>query len=34
MPEEIKSVRITSNNICYRPAPSANDEVEQYITIS
>lgn len=34
MPEEIKSVRITSNNICYGPAPSADDEVEQYLTIS
>lgn len=34
MSEEVKSIRIISNNICYGPEPDANDEVEQYLTIS
>ena len=34
MDDEIKSVRITSNNICYGPTPNDTDEVEQYLTIA
>ena len=34
MPDEIRSIRIESNNICYGPEPGADDEVEQYLTIS
>lgn len=34
MDEEIKSVRIISNIICYGPEPGANDEVEQRLTIA
>jgi hypothetical protein len=34
MPDEIRSIRIESNNICYGPEPDADDEVEQYLTIS
>lgn len=30
----IKSIRITSNNICYGPVPNASDEVEQFLTIT
>jgi len=31
---EIKKIRIISNNICYGPEPSPEDEVEQHLTIS
>ena len=34
MSEEVKSIRIISNNIRYGPEPDASDEVEQYLTIS
>ena len=34
MSDEIRSIRIESNNICYGPRPGADDEVEQYLTIS
>ena len=34
MLDEIRSIRIESNNICYGPGPGADDEVEQYLTIS
>lgn len=34
MVNDIKSVRIISNNICYGPEPKVNMEVEQYLTIS
>lgn len=34
MNRTIKSVKITSNNICYGPEPGVDDEVEQYFTIS
>ena len=30
----IKSIKITSNGICYGPMPDDNEEVEQYLTIS
>lgn len=34
MSEEIKSIRIISNNMNYGSKPDANDEVEQYLTVS
>lgn len=34
MPNEIRSIRIESSNICYGSEPGADDEVEQYLTIS
>lgn len=34
VPEEVKSIRIIANNICYGTEHDANDEVEQYLTIS
>ena len=34
MVDEIKNIRIVSNNICYGPETGADDEVEQYLTIS
>lgn len=34
MSDEIRSIRIKSNNICYGPEPGADDEVEQYLSIS
>lgn len=34
MADEIRSIRIESNNICYGSEPGADDEVEQYRTIS
>lgn len=33
-PLVIKSIKITSNGICYGPMPDDNEEVEQYLTIS
>jgi hypothetical protein len=33
MYDEIKSIRIKSNNLCYEPKPDDNDEIEQYLTI-
>lgn len=32
--EEIRSIRIISNNICYGPELDSNKEVEQYLTIA
>ena len=32
--DEIKSIKIVSNNLCYGPAPDYNDEIEQHLTIS
>ncbi len=34
MVDEIKNIRIVSNNICYGSEPNADEEVEQYLTIS
>ena len=34
MNKSIKSIRITSNNICYGPVSKDNDEVIQHLTIS
>ena len=34
MEKEIKSIRITSNNVCYGPIPNESEEVEQFLTIT
>ena len=31
---DIQKFKLISNNICYGPEPSSNDEVEQHLTIS
>ena len=31
---DIQKIELISNNICYGPEPSPNDEVEQHLTIS